>query len=349
MPLGDALDTQIRCNSVGTFFGFVCHEGSEMHTKGLLGLFRDILVAKVCTAFWWGWLRRLWRDRRLAESVLRASAAGHRGARRFVPSPPADCSLHTSSMVTTKPPTALLLTGQTGPQFYFSTLRLNTSSYREGISQQSANIKALMKQTHMPSGLQYNNFYLPFPCTKDKLLFAFADSKNRLKFLDLVIIKKVADHVKFLTSSTISKRKTRSTIPISPSPTMVTSFLSAPALEPSSRMLLHAMETPSTFKLQKFHWYETLCDHSGTHFTYAVSTCGMLTWTVSIYKLQLTVSIISCPRHCQPYHCTYTRIHPALLTTAPVCSLFYLPCFVGWQLHTQNTFPFQRGRNTVLQ
>jgi hypothetical protein len=111
-------------------------------------------------------------------------------------------------------------------------------------------------------------------------------------------------------------------------------------------MLLHAMETPSTFKLQKFHWYETLCDHSGTHFTYAVSTCGMLTWTVSIYKLQLTVSIISCPRHCQPYHCTYTRIHPALLTTAPVCSLFYLPCFVGWQLHTQNTFPFQRGRNT---
>ncbi|PLW24774.1 hypothetical protein PCASD_00332 [Puccinia coronata f. sp. avenae] len=178
-------------------------------------------------------------------------------------------------MVTTKPPTALLLTGQTGPQFYFSTLRLNTSSYREGISQQSANIKALMKQTHMPSGLQYNNFYLPFPCTKDKLLVAFADSKNRLKFLDLVIIKKVADHVKFLTSSTISKRKTRSTIPISPSPTMVTSFLSAPALEPSS--------------------------------------------------------------------------HGLFLFTNFSSHLFYLPCFVGWQLHSQNTFPFQRGRNTVLQ
>ncbi|PLW49224.1 hypothetical protein PCANC_06893 [Puccinia coronata f. sp. avenae] len=191
--------------------------GSEMHTKGLLGLFRDILVAKGSKAF-------------CGESSSGLFPAhqqhGHHQA-TYCATP------HRANWT-----------------FYFSTLRLNTSSYRE-----------------------------------DKLLVAFADSKNRLKFLDLVIIKKVADHVKFLTSSTISKRKTRSTIPISPSPTMVTSFLSAPALEPSSRMLLHAMETPSTFKLQKFH-----CSH-----------------------------------------------------------LFYLPCFVGWQLHSQNTFPFQRGRNTVLQ
>jgi hypothetical protein len=63
---------------------FQVMKGSEMHTKGILGLFRDILVAKVCTAFWSGCLRRLWHDRWLAVSVLRPSTAVHRGARRFV-------------------------------------------------------------------------------------------------------------------------------------------------------------------------------------------------------------------------------------------------------------------------